>query len=786
MKKKLMMVAVLLGALTLGACVDDNESQSVTDVRKAKAEQLSALAQKAKAEAEALLISANAEKAYKEALAKYQEALTSKVEEEIRQSKEKFNAELEALKAEYDERMWEAKKNALQSEQEFLDKVETRLAALYMAYSQAAEGLSDLKQKKAGAEYDLVRMQAYALTIDNYIKEKTIEYEAQIKQKEAEIVAWKGYSGLDRNELSAELEGLKQEKYESFAAWEAAKSTKATAEKTYTELIASYNYKTEGTSPVKAVAAVQKFYEMNYMDNRYWLAGSGEWQAAWEKVNAAKQLGLLPDNVGYYGDDDGIYLSVPCFGIWMDDQWLPCVPISEEYAELSKNAKLWAPYYKVTSNLAVDVMTKYYNTYVDYAMEQLGVEATATTEATGLYGVLASAQALLTEKKADLATKESEVAPFEKAVKDNQALVDAAQAEYDKAEAAHDAVNEEIAGYTEEMQAAQRAIDAANTEKNVAQAKEATATADKATATANKANAEAAKTQAEADKAAATTDEEKKAAQDRIDQAVKDIAAATAAITRADKKLEEAKAAIKAADAVIEAETAKQTAAGEKADAARLKLEDAQEVLNTAYRALNNATTELWMAENKLATVKGVITTLKGEIDTQEKAVAKAQDQINAIKENIANNEERQATWNAVVAALTPDYAAEVKALATNKAVTDYIAAIEVEDAAKLAYVEIGSKITAVSGYLTGPNSGEVFDPAAEINKLELAIAGLKKNIEELKEDYSVAGNNADGYEKLIAYTEAEIKELEGKIEIQTEIVELAKKRVEAYIAAQK
>lgn len=208
--------------------------------------------------------------------------------------------------------------------------------------------------------------------------------------------------------------------------------------------------------------------------------------------------------------------------------------------------------------------------------------------------------------------------------------------------------------------------------------------------------------------------------------------------------------------------------------------------MNTAYRALNNATTELWMAENKLATVKGVITTLKGEIDTQEKAVAKAQDQINAIKENIANNEERQATWNAVVAALTPDYAAEVKTLATNKAVTDYIAAIEVEDAAKLAYNEIGSKITAVSGYLTGSNSGEVFDPAAEINKLELAIAGLKKNIEELKDNYSVAGNNADEYEKLIAYTEAEIKELEGEIEIQTEIVELAKKRVEAYIAAQK
>ena len=44
MKKKLMMVAVLLGALSLGACVDNDESASVTAVRNAKAEQLKGLA----------------------------------------------------------------------------------------------------------------------------------------------------------------------------------------------------------------------------------------------------------------------------------------------------------------------------------------------------------------------------------------------------------------------------------------------------------------------------------------------------------------------------------------------------------------------------------------------------------------------------------------------------------------------------------------------------------------------------------------------------------------------
>ena len=44
MKKKLMMVAVLLGALSLGACVDNNESASVEAVRNAKAEQLMSIA----------------------------------------------------------------------------------------------------------------------------------------------------------------------------------------------------------------------------------------------------------------------------------------------------------------------------------------------------------------------------------------------------------------------------------------------------------------------------------------------------------------------------------------------------------------------------------------------------------------------------------------------------------------------------------------------------------------------------------------------------------------------
>ena len=54
MKKKLMMVAVLLGALSLGACVDNDESASVEAVRNAKAEQLKGLAALANAQARTL------------------------------------------------------------------------------------------------------------------------------------------------------------------------------------------------------------------------------------------------------------------------------------------------------------------------------------------------------------------------------------------------------------------------------------------------------------------------------------------------------------------------------------------------------------------------------------------------------------------------------------------------------------------------------------------------------------------------------------------------------------
>ena len=74
MKKKLMMVAVLLGALSLGACVDNNESASVEAVRNAKAKQLESLANLNNANADAQKAITAAEVALKEAQAAFAKA----------------------------------------------------------------------------------------------------------------------------------------------------------------------------------------------------------------------------------------------------------------------------------------------------------------------------------------------------------------------------------------------------------------------------------------------------------------------------------------------------------------------------------------------------------------------------------------------------------------------------------------------------------------------------------------------------------------------------------------
>lgn len=166
-------------ALLLSSCVTNEESQSVTDIRNAKAEQLKSLAALNNAEAAAAKVLADAEAALKAAQAEaeaakaaqiqaqiandkliaeaqaallkaeaaYQEALAAQVEEEI----EKAKLEYDALKAEYAARIAAAEQAKAEAEV----KKAKAIAKLELVTINAQKALAEAKKELATAEQDL-------------------------------------------------------------------------------------------------------------------------------------------------------------------------------------------------------------------------------------------------------------------------------------------------------------------------------------------------------------------------------------------------------------------------------------------------------------------------------------------------------------------------------------------------------------------------------------------------------------------------------------------------------
>ncbi|MBE6287677.1 MAG: hypothetical protein E7099_05755 [Mediterranea massiliensis] len=249
MKKKLMMVAVLMGALTLGACVDNNETQSVTDVRNAKAEQLKARADMNNAEAEALNVlaaaeaqlmnakaaaaKANAAKANAEAatinkkaelVALQKEAAeleneAAKIENQKAQAaleaalsdlevaKKKAEQQLDSIagQLEADKLKWEAElaaakealsvaEQALITTQDQVDATEKgKLLALAGAYSLAVKNLIDAQKDLVNAKNSLLTAEEDLVSVEEQKAEAILNNNNSIAQWELQIAAYKEY-----------------------------------------------------------------------------------------------------------------------------------------------------------------------------------------------------------------------------------------------------------------------------------------------------------------------------------------------------------------------------------------------------------------------------------------------------------------------------------------------------------------------------------------------------------------------------------------------------------------
>lgn len=206
MKKKLMMVAVLLGALSLGACVDNDESASVEAVRTAKAEQLKSVAAMNNAEAEATKLMAEAKAALKNA-----EAEAKKIENDFQKGilatrMAKEEAELKQAIAEAEKAMQaalEALKGALQTAD---DATRTRIGTLATNYNTAVTALNALKITVTGEQNTLIGLQYDLITAQEALAKNIAGYEKTISVNEAQIAAYKEYgTGVGLDGLKAAL-----------------------------------------------------------------------------------------------------------------------------------------------------------------------------------------------------------------------------------------------------------------------------------------------------------------------------------------------------------------------------------------------------------------------------------------------------------------------------------------------------------------------------------------------------------------------------------------------------
>ena len=310
MKKKLLFAAVVIGALSLGSCVDDNESASVEAVRNAKAEQLKSIAAMNNAQAEATRLLAAAESALKAAQAEAEKTQTElekvlidikkveleKAQLELKLQQDKYSQELQvALKqlenqlsnlenekarlelqktaiakqleiqeAQLASQLLYAQTEVLNAQQQLLNRQnqmeaaeKAKLQQLVTTYSNAIATLNSSKQYLFTLQSNLTRAEN---NLANYKELRTdlLEFnQKKIAENEAQIASYKKYSNYLSNydELVAEYNAKSLSYNEAIDKLNALRNT--------------YNQLSSSTSAPSKNAVNQSAFILAYNDFRY-------------------------------------------------------------------------------------------------------------------------------------------------------------------------------------------------------------------------------------------------------------------------------------------------------------------------------------------------------------------------------------------------------------------------------------------------------------------------------------------------------------------------------------
>lgn len=370
MKKKLYAIYALVGALVASpvftSCVDDTESQSVTELREAKAEQLKSIATLNNAKAQAETTLANAEAALKAAQAAqeqaladktaaeaaYQEALTKAQELQNQLKEAAYDAELEAALAQAQADLAQAQADKLKAEKEIaeyqadmekaalslqkeLAELEKQLLEAQKDLLQAEKDLADKKDQiskdelaEAEAKYqelkDLTSNYGNLLITYTQMSQNILSDEADLAAAQAELADWENLIAEDiaEQELAIELAQIQIDalkKYSNYTedidaikieleqlaqAWEVAKDKSVAAENAYNAI---------DIDELKSENKVSELEQAIYDNNLYFFSFPYAYMVAQYtpvKVCEPRDIVIEGEESTYYSYSDSIYVEL--------------------------------------------------------------------------------------------------------------------------------------------------------------------------------------------------------------------------------------------------------------------------------------------------------------------------------------------------------------------------------------------------------------------------------------------------------------------------------------------
>ena len=208
MQHKALFAAVFCGALCLTGCIKNIESESVTEVRKAKAQEIASVAKLNEAQASAATTLANAQAAISAAQAELIKAQAAKetAEAALIQAKadlEKVNVEIAKVKLEEEKVVLQQKKIELEK---LIAQTEADIAR---AEAAKQESINRLNKAKAQAEIDQINAQKALIEAEKNLMAAANEMEAE---KQTRLVTlWANYEQALEEVYDAQAKLIKKE-----------------------------------------------------------------------------------------------------------------------------------------------------------------------------------------------------------------------------------------------------------------------------------------------------------------------------------------------------------------------------------------------------------------------------------------------------------------------------------------------------------------------------------------------------------------------------------------------